>query len=386
VQVPGTVYAAVAACPVFGGKLKSVDDSPAKGRRGVLQVVRLNDAVVVVADRFWRAKEALALLNPEWDVGEAGNTDSAQFAKLYRDTLDGTMVSARNDGNVEDALAKGKIVEAVYEAPHLAHATMEPLNATGHLQSDRLEVWLGTQSPMGTIRQAAAACGLKPEQIVVHNCFLGGGFGRRSINDEMRQAILVAKEVGKPVKLVWTREEDMTHDRYRPQAVEGFANIPYAIPNVRVGCMLKNTHLPVMFWRAVGSSQNAFFVEGYIDELAHAAGQDPYKFRRALLAGKSDFLGVLDTIAEKSDWGKPLGQGRGRGIAIHDCYGSIIGQVAEVTVSQKGEAPPSIAAMWSIRASSSADPERRDLRTLCRPVWRDHDQERPGRTEQFRQL
>jgi isoquinoline 1-oxidoreductase subunit beta len=379
-QVPGMVYAAVAACPVFGGKLKSVDDSPAKGRRGVLQVVKLNDAVVVVADRFWRAKEALDLLKPEWDVGEAGNTDSAQFAKLYRDTLDGTMVSARNDGNVEDALAKGKIVEAVYEAPHLAHATMEPLNATVHLQSDRLEFWLGTQSPMGTIRQAAAASGLKPEQIVVHNCFLGGGFGRRSINDEMRQAILVAKEVGKPVKLVWTREEDMTQDRYRPQAavrmkaalgadgmptafdariavgsilrstginkvengieaqaVEGFANIPYAIPNVRVGCMLKNTHVPVMFWRSVGSSQNAFFVEGYIDELAHAAGQDPYKFRRALLAGKSDFLGVLDTIAEKSDWGKPLGQGRGRGIAIHECYGSIIGQVAEVTVSQKGE-------------------------------------------------
>jgi len=380
-KVPDMVYAAVAACPVFGGKLKSVDDAPAKGRRGILQVVKLENAVVVVADRFWRAKEALALLKPEWDVGAAGNTDSAQFAKLYRDTLDGPMVSARNDGSVDDAFGKGgKLVEAVYEAPHLAHATMEPLNATVHLQPDKLEVWLGSQTPMGTIRQAAAASGLKPEQIVIHNCFLGGGFGRRSINDEMRQAILVAKEVGKPVKLVWTREEDMTQDRYRPQAavrmkaalgsdgmptafdakiavgsilrstginkvengieaqaVEGFANIPYAIQNVRVGCMLKNTHVPVMFWRSVGSSQNAFFVESYIDELAQAAGQDPYRFRRTLLAGKSDFLGVLDTIAEKSDWGKPLGQGRGRGIAIHECYGSIIGQVAEVTVSQKGE-------------------------------------------------
>jgi len=379
--VPNMVYAAVSACPVFGGRLKSVDDAPVKGRRGVLQVVKLDNAVVVVADRFWRAKEALALLKPEWAAGEAGNTDSAQFAKLYRDTLDGPMVSARNDGSVDDAFGKGgKFVEAVYEAPHLAHATMEPLNATVHLQPDKLEVWLGSQTPMGTIRQAAAASGLKPEQIIIHNCFLGGGFGRRSINDEMRQAILVAKEVGKPVKLVWTREEDMTQDRYRPQAavrmkaalgpdgmptafdakiavgsilrstginkvengieaqaVEGFANIPYAIPSVRVGCMLKNTHVPVMFWRSVGSSQNAFFVESYIDELAQAAGQDPYKFRRALLAGKSDFLGVLDTIAEKSDWGKPLGQGRGRGIAIHECYGSIIGQVAEVTVSQKGE-------------------------------------------------
>jgi isoquinoline 1-oxidoreductase beta subunit len=380
-KVPDMVYAAVSACPVFGGKLKSVDEAPAKGRRGILQVVKLENAVVVVADRFWRAKEALALLKPEWDVGAAGNTDSAQFAKLYRDTLDGPMVSARNDGNVDDAFGKGgKLVEAVYEAPHLAHATMEPLNATVHLQPDKLEVWLGSQTPMGTIRQAAAASGLKPEQIVIHNCFLGGGFGRRSINDEMRQAILVAKEVGKPVKLVWTREEDMTQDRYRPQAavrmkaalgsdgmptafdakiavgsilrstginkvengieaqaVEGFANIPYAIPSVRIGCMLKNTHVPVMFWRSVGSSQNAFFVESYIDELAQAAGQDPYKFRRTLLAGKSDFLGVLDTIAEKSDWGKPLGRGRGRGIAIHECYGSIIGQVAEVTVSPKGE-------------------------------------------------
>jgi isoquinoline 1-oxidoreductase beta subunit len=380
-QVPGMVYAAIAACPVFGGKLKDVDDSPAKGRRGVMHVVKLNNAVAVVADRFWRAKEALALLKPEWDGGDAGNTDSAQFAKLYRDTLDGSMVSARNDGNVDDAFGKGgKVVEAVYEAPHLAHATMEPLNATVHLQPDKLDVWLGSQTPMGTIRQAAAASGLKPEQVVIHNCFIGGGFGRRSINDEMRQAILVAKEVGKPVKLVWTREEDMTHDRYRPQAavrmkaslgadgmptafdakiavgsilrstginkvengieaqaVEGFANIPYAIPSVRVGCMLKNTHVPVMFWRSVGSSQNAFFVESYIDELAQAAGQDPYKFRRVLLAGKPDFLGVLDLIAEKSDWSKPLDRGRGRGIAIHECYGSIIGQVAEVTVSQKGE-------------------------------------------------
>ena len=380
-QLPEMVYAAIASCPVFGGKLKSVDETPVKGRRGVQQVVKLDNAVAVIADRFWRAKEALALLKPEWDAGEAGKTDSAQFAKLYRDALDGPMVTARNDGNVDDAFAQGgKIVEAIYEAPHLAHATMEPLNATVHLQADKLDVWLGSQTPMGTIRQAAAASGLKPEQIAVHNCFLGGGFGRRSINDEMRQAILVAKQVGKPVKLVWTREEDMTHDRYRPQAairmkaalgpdgmptafdakiavgsilrstginkvengieaqaVEGFANTSYKIPNLRVGCMLKNTHVPVMFWRSVGSSQNAFFMEGYVDELAHAAGQDAYKFRRALLAHRPDFIGVLDKIAEKSDWGKPLPAGRGRGIAIFECYDTIIGQVAEVTVSQKGQ-------------------------------------------------
>jgi isoquinoline 1-oxidoreductase subunit beta len=380
-QIPGMVYAAIAACPVPGGKLASVDDAPAKGRRGVLQVVKLDNAVAVVADRFWRAKEALALLKPEWDTGEAGKTDSAQFAKLYRDALDGPMVTARNDGNVDGEFAKGgKIIEATYEAPHLAHAQMEPLNATVNLQADKLEVWLGSQTPMGTIRQAAAASGLKPDQIVVHNCFLGGGFGRRSINDEMRQAILVAKQAGKPVKLVWTREEDMTHDRYRPQAairmktalgsdgmptafdakiavgsilrstginkvengieaqaVEGFANTSYKIPSLRVGCMLKNTHIPVMFWRSVGSSQNAFFMESYVDELAHAAGQDAYKFRRAMLLHRPDFIGVLDKIAEKGDWGKPLPAGRGRGIAIFECYDTIIGQVAEVTVSHKGE-------------------------------------------------
>ena len=380
-RLPGMVYAAISACPVFGGKLKSVDEAPAKGRRGVQQVVKLDDAVAVVADNFWRAKETLALLKPEWDTGEAGKSDSAQFAKLYRDTLDGPMVSARNDGNVDAEFAKGgKIVEAVYEAPHLAHATMEPLNATVNLQADKLDVWVGSQTPIGSIRQAAHASGLKPEQINIHNCFLGGGFGRRSINDEMRQAILVAKQVGKPVKLVWTREEDVTQDRYRPQAairmktalgpdgmptafeakiavgsilrstginkvesgveaqaVEGFANTAYKIPNLRVGCMLKNTHVPVMFWRSVGSSQNAFFMEGYIDELAHAAGQDAYKFRRALLEHRPDFVGVLDKIAEKSDWSKPLGQGRGRGIAIFECYDTIIGQVAEVTVSKKGD-------------------------------------------------
>ena len=232
---------------------------------------------------------------------------------------------------------------------------------------------------MGALHLAAATSDLPAGNINIHNCFLGGGFGRRGTNDEMCQAILVAKEVGKPVKLVWTREEDMTHDRYRPQAAvrlkaalgsdgipvafdariavgsiryssgmrasgglepqatEGIANTNYKIPNLRVGAMMKNTHIPVGFWRSVGSSQNAFFMESYIDELAHAAGKDAYKFRRALLAHRPDFIGVLDKIAEKGNWGKPLAAGRGRGIAIHECFGTIVGQVAEVTVSKKGE-------------------------------------------------
>ena len=385
-RIDGMVYAAINACPVPGGKLKSVDEAPVKGRRGVIQVVKLDDAVAVVADSFWRAKEALALLKPEWDTGEAGSTDSAQFAKAYRDALDGPLVSARSNDNVDDAFngivaSGGKIVEALYEAPHAAHAQMEPLNCTARFGDGKLDIWVGTQIPMGALRLASATSGLKPEQIDIHNCFLGGGFGRRGNNDEMRQAILVAKQVGKPVKLVWTREEDMTHDRYRPQAavklrvalsadkmpvafdariavgsiqrssgnaasaaagiepqaIEGIANTNYKIPNVRVGVMLKNTHVPVGFWRSVGSSQNAFFMESYIDELAYAAGEDPYKFRRKLLAHRADFLGVLDKLAEKGDWDKPLERGRGRGIAVHECYNTIIGQVAEVTVSKKGE-------------------------------------------------
>jgi isoquinoline 1-oxidoreductase beta subunit len=385
-RIPGMVYAAIAACPVPGGKLKSVDETPIKGRRGVERIVKLDDAVAVIADRYWRAKEALALLDPQWDTGEAGKTDSAQFAKMYRDSLDGPLASAKNDGDVDGVFAKtaaagGRIVESLYEAPHAAHAQMEPLNCTARFDGDKLEIWVGTQIPMGALRLAAATSGLKPENITINNCFLGGGFGRRGNNDEMRQAILVAKQVGKPVKLLWTREEDMMHDRFRPQAavrlktalgadgwptafdariavgsimrssgnpaaaangieaqaVEGIANTNYKIPNVRVGCVLKNTHMPVGFWRSVGSSQNAFFMESYVDELALAAGQDPYKFRRTLLAHRPDFLGVLDKIADKGDWGKPLPQGHGRGIAIHECYGTIIGQVTEVSVTAKGE-------------------------------------------------
>jgi isoquinoline 1-oxidoreductase beta subunit len=385
-RIPGMVYAAIAACPVPGGKLKSVDEAPIKGRRGVERIVKLDDAVAVIADRYWRAKEALALLDPQWDTGEAGKTDSAQFAKMYRDSLDGPLASAKNDGDVDGVFAKtaaagGRIVELLYEAPHAAHAQMEPLNCTARFDGDKLEIWVGTQIPMGALRLAAATSGLKPENITINNCFLGGGFGRRGNNDEMRQAILVAKQVGKPVKLLWTREEDMMHDRFRPQAavrlktalgadgwptafdariavgsimrssgnpaaaangieaqaVEGIANTNYKIPNVRVGCVLKNTHMPVGFWRSVGSSQNAFFMESYVDELALAAGQDPYKFRRTLLAHRPDFLGVLDKIADKGDWGKPLPQGHGRGIAIHECYGTIIGQVTEVSVTAKGE-------------------------------------------------
>jgi isoquinoline 1-oxidoreductase beta subunit len=392
-RLPDMVYAAIVQCPVPGGKLANVDDAPLKDAPGIVQVVRLPDAVAVVAtETFWRAKQALAKLHPEWNVGAAGSTDSAQFAKEYRDAaLTGTAAVARNDGDVDAAIAATgvKTLSSVYEVPYLAHATMEPMNATVHLQPDRLDVWVGTQSADRTLTAAAAAAGLPPEQVYIHNTFIGGGFGRKSKNDEMVQAIQIAKAlnakafngtaVNRPVKLIWTREDDIRHDRYRPQAaisfkgavgadgkptalyirtavgsllrslginkvengiepmaVEGLANHPYEIANSKVECALKNTHIPVSFWRSVGASQNAFAIESFIDEMAAAGGQDPYKFRRALLAGKPDWLGVLDMVAEKGDWGKPIEAGRARGIAIHECYGTIVGEVVEITLSPQG--------------------------------------------------
>lgn len=382
-RIPDMVYAAIAACPVPGGTLASVDETPLKGAPGVVQIVRLPDAVAVVATgSFWRAKQALAKLHPEWNVGAAGATDSALFNEEYRAAaLGGPAATARNDGKVDEALqAASKTVEAVYEVPYLAHAPMEPMNATVHLQPDRLDVWVGTQSADRSLKKAAAVAGLKPEQVYIHNTFVGGGFGRKSTNDDMVQAIQVAKVVKRPVKLIWTREDDIRHDRYRPQAaisfkaglgadgmpvalhirtavgsllrslginkvangiepmaVEGLSDNPYKVANTRVECVLKNTHIPVCFWRSVGASQNAFAIESFIDEIAAASGQDPYKLRRTLLEGKADWLKVLDKVADKGDWGKPIAAGRSRGIAIYECYGSIVGEVAEIAINPKGE-------------------------------------------------
>ena len=384
-KVPGMVYAAVVSCPEFGGKLASVDETPAKGLRGVITVVKLDDAVVVVADRYWRAKAALAKLQPQWASGGNSTVDSAGLAKAYRDALDGPLVSAKHQGDVAAALAApgAKLVEATYEVPYLSHAPMEPLNATVYLQPDRVDVWIGTQSPMDVLETTAKEAGVDKGIVYVHNQFVGGGFGRRSRHDELVQAIAVAKVVNRPVKLIWSREQDIRRDRYRPQAAVRFkaalqdgkptamdckvavgsllrslgANLPptaiepmaveviathsYRIPALQVDAVMKNAHVPVMFWRSVGASQNTFFLESFIDEMAHAAGQDPYQFRRAML-DRPDYLGVLDMLADKGNWTTPLapgaaGERRGRGISIVDTYGTVTGQVAEVTVKADGK-------------------------------------------------
>jgi isoquinoline 1-oxidoreductase subunit beta len=381
VRLPNMAYAAAANCPVFGGKLKSYDFSAISGRRGIIAAMPVTNGVAVVADNFWRAKEALAAMPIEWDFGPAASTDSDEFRAEYRAALDEPLADGGGHGDIGAAfVAPAKLVEAVYEVPHLAHAPMEPLNATAHWQGDRIDVWMGTQAPDSAIAFAAKAGGVDPKAVFVHNCFLGGGFGRRSVNDELIQAVEVSKALKRPIKLIWTREEDIRSDRYRPQAalrmraalradgspagfefttavgsilrslgwegvkngvermaVEGLANCPYSADALHVGVNLKNTHVPVMFWRSVGSSQNAFAVESFIDEVAYATKRDPLEYRRALLQGRPDFLAVLDKLADKGDWGKPTRKEVGRGVAIHEAFGTIVGEIAEVAVSDRGE-------------------------------------------------
>jgi isoquinoline 1-oxidoreductase beta subunit len=375
-DAPGMVCAAIIKCPVFGGTVKSVDEGKIAGRRGVLQVVKLNNAVAVVADRYFRAQAALNALPIEWEVGAAGATDSVQFRKAYIDALDQKGAVARHDGDVDAAMpTAAKVIEATYDVPIIAHAPMEPLNAIADVKADRVDVWVGTQNADAALVLAAQVSGVKPENVYIHNTFSGGGFGRRLGPDEVGQAVAVAKVVGKPVKLVWTREEEIRQGRYRtqaairfkagftadgtalaldlrnsagssnpaavkdgldPQTMQGLINTAYKLPNYRITSILKNTHVPLGPWRAPGHSQNVFFIESFVDEMAHAAGKDPVAFRRELLAHRPDFQQVIDLLVEKGDWGKPMPRGTGRGVAVHESYDSIVGMIAEVAV-QNGE-------------------------------------------------
>src|SRR5499427_4320370 len=382
VRLPDMLYASIMTCPVFGGTLKSHNFDAIKNMPGVKAAVEIPHGIAVVADSFWRAKTALEVMPIEWDLGEYANTSSADFQKMFRAGLDKEGVVANEKGDALAALkSTAKVVEADYEVTYLAHATMEPMNCTAQVTPERVDVWLGTQNPEGSLAAAAEVTGAAPDNVYVHTCFLGGGFGRRSYGDDVRQAVTIAKAMaGKPVKMIWTREEDMRHDFYRPMAafrfragldangvptafvnksvthsilsrfrpdavkngidtssVEGLANTPYAFGQYRIEHLIQNTQVPVGFWRSVGGSQNAFAIESFMDELAHAAGKDPVEFRRALLKGHADWLLVLDTLAEKANWGKPMPQGSAQGFSIFESYGSIVGQVAEVSLSKRGE-------------------------------------------------
>jgi isoquinoline 1-oxidoreductase beta subunit len=382
VRLPDMLYASVLTCPVFGGKLARYDFEAIKNRPGVRAAVEISNGVAVVADSFWRAKTALEAMPIEWDVGPHAKTNSQDFAAMFRQALDKPGVVAKEAGDALAAIkAAATVVEADYEVPYLAHATMEPMNCTAQVTPQRVDVWVGTQNPEGALAAAADTSGVAAENVYVHTCFLGGGFGRRSNPDSVRQAVAVAKTLGgRPVKLVWTREEDMRHDFYRPMAalrfratldtngipsayfnrsvthsilsgirphdvrggidrtsVEGLDNSPYGFRQSRIEHLIHNTPVPVWFWRSVGASQNAFAVESFIDELAHAGRKDPVELRRQLLKGHADWLHVLDTVAQKANWGKAMPPGTAQGLAIAESYGSIVAQVAEVSVSRGGE-------------------------------------------------
>jgi isoquinoline 1-oxidoreductase beta subunit len=392
VRLPGMLYATIAQCPVFKGTLKSVDELKIVQMKGVRKIVKLPDAVAVVADSWWQAKKALDALPITWNEGEHGKVSSAGISNFLRAGLDAADAGVgRKEGDVGAALGKAaRKIEAVYEVPFLDHATMEPQNCTAHVQPDKVEIWAPTQSGESALLTAAAAAKMPPSKVVVHKTMLGGGFGRRgAVQDYVHQAVVIAKEVGKPVQLIWSREEDMKHGAYRPVAmakmsagfdsagtptalharISGhsiFASVPsvyseylygtpsflngvdmfflegfteamhYDVPNYLVDYAMRNTHVPVGFWRSVCYSQNAFFRESFIDEMAHFVKEDPYQFRRKLFAKKPKALAVLDAVAKKADWDAPLPDGVFRGISYEHGYDAYCAQVVEASVDAKG--------------------------------------------------
>jgi isoquinoline 1-oxidoreductase beta subunit len=379
VRLPGMLYAAVAHCPIFRGALKAVDDSELAGIKSVRKVVRLPDAVAVVADSWWLAKCAVDALNIEWDDCGYGATSTETIAATVREGLFSTEANvARADGDVDAALkSAARRIEAEYAVPFLAHATMEPQTCTVHVKPDGVEVWAPSQDTMTTLVTAAVAAGVGNDKVTVHPTMAGGGFGRRNaVQDYVRLAVQIAKEVDSPVKMLWSREEDIAHDLYRPYGmarlvasldgdgmpdaltirlagpsfvaslipalgpkivdmsfVSGLAEeMHYALPNYRVDVALCATHVPLGAWRGINYTQNAFYKECFVDELAHAAGADPYEYRRHLLRKAPKDLAVLDAAAKKADWGAPLPPGRFRGIAVNYACDSYVAQVMEVSV------------------------------------------------------
>jgi len=383
VQLPGMKVATLAACPVFGGRLAGVDDSKAMAVKGVRQVVRLDDAVAVVADHMGAAKKGLAALDIEWDEGPNATLGTADVVRELEVASQRVGAVARREGDVENAMASAATkVEAVYQVPFLAHATMEPMNCTVDLRQDSCEVWVGTQVLSRAQAAAAQTAGLPLEKVKVHNHLLGGGFGRRLEIDGIVRAVQIAKYVDGPVKVIWTREEDIQHDMYRPyffdrisagldekgmpvawnhrfagssivarwlppafnngldpDTTDGAIDLSYALPNMRVEYVrVEPPGIPTAFWRSVGPSHNVFVVESFMDELAAAAAkQDPIEYRRALLDKAPRAKAVLDLAAAKAGWGQPLPQGSGRGVSLQFAFGTYMAQVAEVEVAQDGE-------------------------------------------------
>ena len=390
VKLPGMLLAAIKACPVYGGKLQSYDEAKVAAMPGVRKVLRVNDATVaVVADTWWRAKRALEALPIVWDEGPNATRTSAAIAEHLKEGLNAPSAYAmRNEGDALQAIAgAAKKVEAVYSTPFLAHATMEPMNCTARYTADKAECWVATQNGEAALAALSEESGLPLPQCEVYKHDLGGGFGRRGgAQDYVRQAAAIAKQMpGVPIKMIWSREEDMAHDFYRPisqckltagldaegklvglhlrvsgQSINAFLNpvpvvdgkddrqlqgyysqpgdaqLGYTVPNLRVEYAMRNTHVPVGPWRGVNTNQNGVYMECFIDEVARAANADPLEFRRALMQKHPKHLAVLNAAAEKAGYGKPLPAGVYRGIAQFMGYGSYSAAVAEVSVSNQG--------------------------------------------------
>jgi isoquinoline 1-oxidoreductase beta subunit len=380
VRLPGMLTALVAHPPVFGARVKSVKADAARAVAGVKNVVQISSGVAVIATGFWPAKRGRELLEIEWDLGENAKLSSEGLRREYRQLAATPGLVARKEGDAEAALRSStRRLEAEYELPYLAHATMEPLNCVVDLKSDRCEIWAGSQFQTVDHAAAAHAAGLDPAHVQLHTTFLGGGFGRRAnpVSDYIVEAVEIAKVAGAPLKLVWTRADDMQAGYYRPMwhsrvtgaldaqgaiaawthtivgqsivagtpfeafmvkdgidgtSVEGAADLPYAIPNVQVELHTTKVGVPTLWWRSVGHSHTAFVVESFLDELAHAAGADPFELRRRLLAGHPRHLGVLERAAQEAGWGTPLPAGRARGVAVHESFNSYVAHVAEVSV------------------------------------------------------
>jgi len=384
VQIPGMMTAVIARAPVFGGKVVSLNAENAKAVAGVKDVVQVPSGVAVIATGFWPAKLGRERLEIKWDDGPNATLSTVGMREQYATLAKTPGLVARKVGDPAKALAAAaKTITAEYEVPYLAHAMMEPLNCVVDLRADRCEIWTGTQFQTVDRMAAAQTAGLKPEQVQIHTTLLGGGFGRRAnpASDFVIEAVQVAKAAKVPVKVVWTREDDIRGGWYRPMwydhmvggidaagnpvawthtivgqsiaagtafeafivkngiddtSVEGAADLLYGIPNLQVDLHTSKVGVPVQWWRSVGHSHNGFAVEAFFDELAHAGGKDPYELRHALLANQPRMRAVLDLVAQKANWGKPLATGRARGIATHFSFESYVAQVAEVSVDKDG--------------------------------------------------
>jgi isoquinoline 1-oxidoreductase beta subunit len=377
VHPEGVLIGSVERCPVYGGKVKSVDDTGAMKVPGVRKVVNLGDRVGVIGDHYWAALKGREALQIEWDEGKWADQSSDKILATLRELGQKPGAVARSDGDAGAALGKAgsRVHEATFDLPYLAHACMEPMNATAHVRPDGCDVWVPTQFQTANQQLAAKLAGVDPSKVHVHTTYLGGGFGRRAMQDFLQDAVLLSKAAGAPVKAVWSREDDVRHDGFRPishhvlratldgsgkpvawshrvvspsitrvfsgqplkdgldtEAVEGAVGMPYAIPNVHVDYHDADVGVPVWFWRSVNNSFNGMVVESMIDELAHLAGKDPYRYRHDLLADKPIHRRVLDLAAEKAGWGKPLPAGRARGIAVFESFNTHVAQVAEVSL------------------------------------------------------